>query len=167
MGLKKLLATAAVAVMAATTLMAAPAQAVNIGYEGCSPGYWKNHEADWQEAKPGKLLSSAFDIKSYPDATFRQALRFKGGPGLDGAYRILMRSATAAWLNAAHEGLGYPLRRNSVSELTGEASLVDQVNKAIASGKRAKMLALYEKLDMYNNLGCDLGGPMDGGDGPY
>jgi len=53
----------------------------------------------------------------------------------------------AAWLNAAHERLGYPLRRNE---------FVAEVNAAIASGDRQTMLDLAAELDSLNNLGCPL-----------
>jgi hypothetical protein len=140
-----------------TVLGTTAAHATNIGYEGCTPGYWKNHQDNWQETKPTVLFG-----KHYVDAranvaglTFAQTLQGGGGPGADGAAIILARAATAAWLNAAHEGVGYPWRR--VTEgLDGRPPLVDTVNAAFASGDRATMLALATRLDNDNNLGCPL-----------
>jgi len=64
---------------------------------------------------------------------------------------LLLHHAVAAYLNAAHEGLGYPYRR------FGEpGDLRDAINSALASGDRATMLELKDKLDAANNLGCPL-----------
>lgn len=62
-----------------------------------------------------------------------------------------MRAAVAAWLNAANEGLGFPMRRWS-----DPGNIVPSVNMAIASGDRATMLDLAAILDDANNLGCPL-----------
>jgi hypothetical protein len=159
------LATALTVGLLSTTgvALAGPAQAVNIGNEGCTPGYWKNHPESWQEAgraAPNTPLTydhpstafppfaPTFDLDGDGDAdTFLDALNYKGGSGVAGAERILLRAAVAAWLNAAHEGVGYPLRR---------AALVAEVNAAIESGDRQTMLALAAELDRLNNLGCPL-----------
>jgi hypothetical protein len=118
--MRKKLATAVAFGLLSTTgvTLAGPAQAVNIGNEGCTPGYWKNHTNNWEEYSAGTLVSSVFDfsgtspqVMAYADTTFEEALRLRGGTGLDGATQILLRAAVAATLNAAHEGLGYPLRR--------------------------------------------------------
>jgi hypothetical protein len=137
--------------------VAGPAQAVNIGNEGCTPGYWKNHMDNWEEYSPGTVVGDVFEfsgtdaaIAAYADTTFAQALRLQGGSGLDGATRILLRAAVAATLNAAHEGLGYPLRRG------GTDGIFAMVNEALASGDRATILELARYLDSLNNLGCPL-----------
>jgi len=149
------------AILLATGLgVAPPAQANRIGNDGCTPGYWKNHTDNWFEDAANtvaipttKTVESAFvEAGAYPvgDWTFLQALQGGGGPGVDGAARILARAAVAAYLNAAHEGLGYPLRRFS------PGGIVDMVNDAFASGDRATMLRLARRLDELNNLGCPL-----------
>jgi hypothetical protein len=137
---------------------AVPANAVNIGNEGCTPGYWKNHTENWQEAKPGGLFSAKFSDGTsgvLVGVTLQQALAGGGGPGVAGAERILARAATAAYLNAAHEGLGFPWRRNATG-LGGRPPLVATVVAALESGDRATMLALATRLDADNNLGCPL-----------
>ena len=146
-----------VGVLATGMSMAGPAQAHNIGNEGCTPGYWKNHTSNWEEYRTRKLVSEVFDfsnapveVAAYSSTTLIGALRLKGGPGLDGATQILLRAATASVLNAAHEGLGYPLRRG------GEDGIKAQVNAALASGDRQAMLDLATYLDGLNNLGCPL-----------
>lgn len=137
--------------------LAAPAQANRIGNEGCTPGYWKNHQNNWEEYAPSTVVGNVFHfsdapapVAAYAGKTFVQALRLKGGPGLDGATQTLLRAAVAATLNAAHEGLGYPLRRFV------DGGIVDQVNAALASGDRQEMLELAAYLDQLNNLGCPL-----------
>ena len=136
----------------------APAGATNIGHEGCTPGYWKNHTDNWQEAKPTTIFANRYSAGTSGvliGLTFKDTLQGGGGPGVAGAELILARAATAAYLNAAHEGLGYPWRR--VSEgLDGRPPLVPTVNEALASGDRDTMLALASRLDDDNNLGCPL-----------
>jgi hypothetical protein len=85
------------------------------------------------------------------DDTMMQALGFSGGPGVMGASRILMRAATAAYLNAADERLFFPLRRRE--------DIVIPVRDALASGDRMTIVELAEELDWVNNsLPCPLGG---------
>ena len=141
--------------------LVAPANASKVGNEGCTPGYWKNHTSNWQEVKPTRLLTwdhrsvkiiafapSTDDLNhdGLPD-TYLDALSFQGGSDLEGAEQILLRASVAAYLNAAHEGLGYPLRRQQ---------FIAEVNAAIASGDRQTMIDLATTLDNLNNLGCPL-----------
>jgi hypothetical protein len=130
---------------------------VAIGHEGCTPGYWKNHTENWQETTPTTKLSKIYTSApaSVANLTLAQALAGGGGSGVDGAAKILARAATAAWLNAAHEGLGYPWRRGGAG-LDERPGLVVTVNNAFASGDRDTMLALATQLDQDNNLGCPL-----------
>jgi hypothetical protein len=171
---RRTVAAAAVAAGVLGSALAAPAGAENIGRQGCTPGYWKNHTSAWEEYSPSTTLGvgntamfrfaggpNAMDdapaaVQQYASTTALQALSFRGGNGVDGAARILLRAAVAAYLNAAHEGVGYPLRRRETSELTGEAPLIVMIDDALDSGNRAEMLALADKLDRYNNLGCPL-----------
>jgi hypothetical protein len=137
-----------VAMLTAAGLAVAPAQAVGTGNEGCTPGYWKNHTENWEEYSPSTTVGSVFNVNStYASLTFEEALRLRGGPGVDGATRILLRAAVAAVLNAAHDGLGYPLRRGQI---------ITMVNEALASGDRQTILEVKDELDRMNNLGCPL-----------
>ncbi len=129
------------------------ASANNVGNEGCTPGYWKNHTSNWEEYSPSTPLSQVFKnttLGKYSSITLHQALSLKGGPGVDGATQILLRAAAAAVLNAAHEDLGYPLRR------FGADGILAQVRNALATGDRATILKLADKLGKLNNLGCPL-----------
>jgi hypothetical protein len=169
--LMRALVGGAVAVGAMATL-AAPASAVNFGDQGCTPGYWKNHTERWdapddfgdnEPFTPTMELhvafmrggTSAFQgvtnplVFEYADDTMLQALNYNGGGGADGAARILLRAATAAWLNAAHEGVAYSLRRDDI---------FPRLRSALVSNNRQKMLELAAELDAANNGpgGCPL-----------
>lgn len=124
------------------------------GKEGCTPGYWKANAklsgSEWAAAgySPSQLVATVFSAGApYNSATLLEALEYGGGAGVDGATRNLLRAAVAAVLNAANSGVAYP---RSV------ASVVADVNAAIASGNRAEILALAAALDADNNLGCPL-----------
>lgn len=154
--MKRMLATLVLAVLAPLTFTPA-AQAVEIGNEGCTPGYWKTHTDNWEEIGPGRRYGAEFTSAraNVANLTFLQTLAGGGGAGADGAALILARASTAAWLNAAHEGLGYPWRRLQPG-LDGRPALVATVNAAFASENRATMLDLAARLDADNNLGCPL-----------
>ncbi|GAA1479387.1 hypothetical protein GCM10009623_38330 [Nocardioides aestuarii] len=157
--MKRSIAALAIAAIAPLVLTATPSQATNIGYEGCTPGYWKNHTDSWEEAKPGNMYVGKFSggsaYSSVSGLTQLQALDGGGGSGANGAARILARASMAAYLNAATEGLGYPWRR-ATDGLDGRPPLTDTVNAAFASGNRDTMINLATWLDADNNLGCPL-----------
>jgi hypothetical protein len=121
--------------------------------EGCTPGYWKNHEAAWETTgySAGQTVVSVFsDAAGYPDlaaATLIDALSFDGGSGEEGAAGSLLRAAVAALLNASHADVNYPWTASEV---------VDMVNDALATHDRDTTLALMESLDADNNAGCPL-----------
>jgi hypothetical protein len=138
--------------VASSVLFAVPANAVGVGEEGCTPGYWKNHTESWLEnSNPASLYPTTTTMASVgfmnprSGETFLMALNYKGGSGLDGAEQILLRAAVSAWLNAVNDGVGYPLMRGEI---------VDMVNASL--GDRADMLAVATDLDTMNNLGCPL-----------
>ena len=149
--------------LAGALLSVPSASAVNIGDEGCTPGFWKNHPTIWEEYTPATTVGSVWnfgaapaEVAAYANTTFLDALEAGGGSGLEGATKILMRASVAAYLNAAHEGVGYPFRRlTAPPEPGGMQPLIDA---ALASGDRDQMLALATLLDNTNNLGspfCD------------
>jgi hypothetical protein len=118
-------------------------------YEGLSPGHWRKHLDQWHTYTPSETIHSVFVINTVylilSGTTFLQALTFRGGPSLPGAAKIVLRSAVAALLNAAHPEINYPL---------SEEEVISQVNSALASLNRGTLLSLAEILDTYNNLGC-------------
>lgn len=149
-------------------LSAGPAGAVTVGPDqGCTPGYWKTHTASWEEYTPtmtlGQLFSFPGALSSFSSQSLLDALAGGGGPGVSGATTILMRAAVAAYLNSAHDSIGYPLRRSLPSPFEPWASdprfaagIKGAVNDALASQDRTTILALATTLDNANNLGCPL-----------
>lgn len=157
-----------VTALLAVGLVAPSASAFNSGTtEGCTPGYWKvqQHFDSWQETSPGVALTHLYSgsggYSNLGGMTLADALGGGGGSGTDGAARILVRAAVAAWLNSAYDdpaggsAMQYPWRRWSTGE-EGRPPLVATVNAALASGDRARMLDLAALLDADNNLGCPL-----------
>jgi hypothetical protein len=124
----------------------------SLGEEGCTPGFWKNHLDQWATTgfSPSQTLESVFDVPDaygVDDATLLQALSFPGGGSVADAARVLLHHAVAALLNASHPGVDYPRTA---------ASIIADVNAALASGSRSTMLSLKNLLDRDNNLGCPL-----------
>jgi hypothetical protein len=123
-----------------------------LGDQGCTPGYWKNHPASWAATglSPSQTLEDVFNV---PDAftldnvTLLAALSLSGGPGAGGGARLLLHHAVAALLNASHPGVDYPRTA---------ASIISDVNAALATGSRSTMLALKDGFDRDNQLGCPL-----------
>ena len=127
-----------------------------LGRQGCTPGFWKNHTACWQTwatatpLYPDQTLESIFDVPDdygLDNVTLLSALQGGGGPGLPGAAQVLLRAAVAALLNAAHTDIDYPRTW---------ASIIADVNTALASRNRQTMLNLAEALDRDNNSGCSI-----------
>jgi hypothetical protein len=123
-----------------------------LGEEGCTPGFWKNHLDQWASTglSPSQTVEDIFDV---PDAfgldgmTLLAALSAPGGPTLAETARVLLHHAVAALLNASHPGVDYPRTPESI---------IADVNAALASGSRSTMLSLKNMLDADNNLGCPL-----------
>ncbi len=144
----------------ALTVSSGTAEASNIGDEGCTPGYYKNHTDNWWEDAdntipsydPSDIFGTVFGVDH--DVTLIKALQGGGGKGIAGAHKILARAATAAILTAAHEGLGYPLRRNSAT--AAGPGIFAAVQDVWDSGDRQAILDLATMFDGYNNLGCPL-----------
>jgi hypothetical protein len=90
-----------------------------------------------------QTVGDVFMSTMYDDETLREALSFKGGKGIEGAERILLRAATAAYLNIGTDAFDY--------EFGSMSDLQTAVNAAIASGDRGEMLSLATTLDDFNN----------------
>jgi hypothetical protein len=119
------------------------------GNQGCTPGYWKNHLDSWVVYAPDQQVETVFN----PSAPFNKwtllaALDGGGGPGLDGAVRILLRAGVAALLNGA-PGSG-------VYAYYSHDTVIGMVNLALKTGNRATILAVASELDARNNQGCPL-----------
>jgi len=123
------------------------------GTQGCTPGYWKNHEDSWPAAgyatgqKVQSVFASASAFPALANATLHQALSFHGGSSLEGKAGILLRAAVAGLLDASHPGVDYP---RTVAQIIGD------VNAALASNHQETLLSLASSIDKDNNLGCPL-----------
>ena len=121
--------------------------------QGCTPGYWKNHTDSWPPTGylPSQKVQSVFSQASlFPalgNATLLDALSFQGGSTLEGAAEILLRAGVAGLLDAAHPNVNYPRT---------PASVIADVNAALASGDRDTMTSVAAAIDKDNNLGCPL-----------
>jgi hypothetical protein len=113
---------------------------------GCTPGYYKNHTAPNENlsvsvAFPGALLPG------YTTLTLKQALSLQGGPGIDGALQILLRTAAASYLN-------------STAPFVFSGPSTTQIQYSVAwltnNGDRADILFYAAYLDNLNNSpqGC-------------
>jgi hypothetical protein len=115
------------------------------GLEGCTPGYWKNHQDSWMTYSPSQTLESVFDVPDslgFDNTTLLNALKFGGGNGVTGGAKILLRAAVASLLNSAHAGVDFSI---------STAAVIADVNAALASGSRNTMIALAGDLDDANN----------------
>ena len=139
-------------------ISAAPSGASNIGQQGCTPGYWKNHTEAWAQDptdfySPNQTLDDLFNfpdqLSSFRNVTLLAALDGGGGPGPTGGATILMRAAVAAFNNAAAEDIGYPYRR-----FDDPGNMHATVNAALASLDKQTMVNYAAVLDAANNLGC-------------
>ena len=122
-----------------------PREAV-IGGEGCSPGSWRNRLDRWpvEPATPVSDVWSAVPAKR-ADATLLEALSFRGGRSFNDKVQILLRAATAAYLNSLT--VRYDLTTQQI---------IDGGNTAIASGNKDQVLDLAETLDRFNNQVCPI-----------
>ncbi len=97
--------------------------------EGCTPGYWKNHDLAWPPTgySPSDDFDTTFGVNIFIiDKTLMQALNSGGG----GIYR-LGRHGTAALLNAAHPDVDYPYTEAEVIALVqaGDADALEAANE--------------------------------------
>jgi len=121
---------------------------------GCTPGYWKNNTGGWPVAT-GTLESSPFPAsgvapyvlsnKTLGAYTLLQGLGFQGNSTVEGGAEILLRAASAAYLNANRFGYAQT-----------SAQVTSAVNAALATNDRPTLVALATYLDALNNAGCPL-----------
>jgi len=123
------------------------------GFEGCSPGHWKNDaskrgEADWDDTvfDPDQEWDAFFTavelrVKSGTpsDPTLEEALNAKGGK-----INALAREAVAALLNASHPDIDYEKNMGEIIAL---------VNAAISDGSNIAIENARAELRPLNHLG--------------
>ena len=138
----------------------------NVGDNGCTPGYWKQNAKNWNATawtvqNPDDILNT-FISNHHQDAgdDLLDALQYKGGKGLEGAERNLLRHAVAAKLNIENGAVAYPIA--SVGEL--KTLVENAIDDAYDADDRSIMNTLKDTLDENNNLGCTIdadGDPID------
>ena len=114
---------------------------------GCTPGFWKNHPEAWpdsaiQPEQPFPL--GDLDSDGDPD-TYLDTLSYKGGPGVDGARRILIRATIAAYLNQYAFG----------EDFTCSEDWVHLYLNGIVSDDRDTIIANANLIDECNNSICE------------
>ena len=118
------------------------------GYQGCTPGYWKNHPDSWVGYSPDDLFSEVFgrvitigsDKKAITDPTLMEALNGNGG-----GVTALARHAVAGILNASHPNINYPRTVGTI--------IYYVVCEGLDWGEPWITLR-KDRLDEWNNLGC-------------
>jgi hypothetical protein len=112
-------------------------------YEGCSHGFWKNHEEAWPRGySPDDLFDDLFE-PTFEGKTLMDVLRIKGG-----GINSLGRETVAALLNAASDHVNYRYTERGVIGMFNETS------------PRGEVEWLKKRFEYNNNLGC----PWDGKD---
>lgn len=121
---------------------------------GCSADIWSGLGTDvWilAGARPDQHVRDIFresaPYGAVAAATLRSALRFRGGPDLLGAVKELVQAGTAAFLNAGHPRVEYPLTQTQV---------ITQVDTALRSQDPAAILTTARDLDAANGASCPL-----------
>jgi hypothetical protein len=104
------------------------------GGEGCSTGFWKNHEEDWETTTYSldEDFDTIFGVDFFdPDITLYQALWARGG----GVNRIA-RHGTAALLNASSYEVDYGYTIDEVIEAVqnGDVDFLADDNELTTSG---------------------------------
>ena len=144
---RRLLAVASSTLILMTVVAVAPVAACD---QGCTPGYWKNHTDAWVTYSPGETLTEAgfvfpLQLSSFGSEPLIVALQGGGGPGLDGAARILLRAGVAALLNSV--AFPYP-------HYVSTSVVLSDMNTVLASLDRQTMLDEAAEYDGYNSVGC-------------
>jgi hypothetical protein len=108
-----------------------------VGGEGCTPGFWKNHLDVWP-IDPDTPFADIFD-DAFPGMTLGDVVDLKGG-GLNrlGAHTV------AALLNALSPHVDYPLTAGEV---------IDMFNDAFQSGDYNDTKDIFVE---FNELGCPI-----------
>jgi hypothetical protein len=115
---------------------------------GCTPGFWKHPDIHpWPSYAPepdDSMFVGDLNGDGDPD-TYLDSLQYKGGNGIDGARRILLRASTAAYLNEIAFGEDYTCY-NDWSDLFSDAYY---------HGDRHAMIDAAAQIDECNNSICE------------
>jgi len=129
--------------------------------EGCTPRFWRTNPGCWCDAySPELQVSVVFTAIQSPiyadyadekcdfDAdTLLAALNYRGGRGLEGSVRNLLRHATASLLNICNDNVNYPV---------WEALIIDLTNAVLATEDTDFIQELHSVLAEFNEYGCPI-----------
>lgn len=118
-------------------------------FQGCTPGYWRNHANRWVGVNPGDDFDTTFGVDLFnPNITLGTAIWASGGGN-----NALARHATAALLNAYAQELGS--NGQSVNYQYTVEQVKQMVQDAVANGTIEETKNLFETA---NEKGCPLSG---------
>lgn len=122
--------------------------------QGCSPGYWKNHEDEWMVYSPDNKYGVVFNV--YPpdgigNLTFHEVFNLCKGGVTDGHLQLAFH-AVAALLNAAHPNVGFLYAPNQV---IGYVQQVYNNSSSLPPGYNT-VEDLKDHFDDLNNMGSCL-----------
>lgn len=125
-----------------------------LGDDGCTPGFWKNHEEAWAHTAydTDDTVEDVFDVPDIyglDNVTLLAVLDMGGGGSTTEVAARLLHHAVAALLNASHGLVDYPQT---------VAAIIAETNAALASGNKNTMNTLKDKFDTQNNAGCPING---------
>lgn len=119
-------------------------------FDGCTPGYWRNHADRWDGVEPGDNFNEVFGVDLLGSTvTLGAAVKLTGG-----GTNALARHAVAALLNAYG---GVP---NADGTIVVYPYTVDQVIELVqqAAGEPGLIESTKNLLEAANELGCPLSG---------
>ncbi len=117
---------------------------VEMGGEGCTPGYWKQpHHFDSYPSgyEPTTLFADAFEVDAFPGMTLLDVLRQGGGK-----LNALGRHAVAALLNSASSDVSYDYSSLQVKLLFDD----------VYPGSKYDYKVAKNMLELFNEQGCPL-----------
>jgi len=114
------------------------------GGEGCTPGFWKNHEPAWASPYDPDDEFADFFEDAFPGKTLHQVLGLGGG-GLN----ALGRHTVAALLNAAHVDINYGIAT--------PAGVINAFN-TVYEGSNAEYETQKDIFEDFNENGCPING---------
>jgi hypothetical protein len=120
------------------------------GFQGCTPGYWRNHADRWIGVAPTDDFDATFGVDVFnPDMTLGWAIWAQGG-----GINAFARHATAALLNA-YGGVPNDPDGTTVDYPYTVAQVIQMVQDAVTNGTIEATKNLFEAA---NELGCPLRG---------
>jgi hypothetical protein len=120
---------------------------------GCADSFWNAAPGAWGPTgtKPTVRVVDLFkEARPYGhigSANLQTALRFRPDGGLLGIAKAVVRAGVAAYLNAGHPKIEYPLTRTQI---------ITKVDTALRSNDAATMSAAARELETANGAGCPL-----------